>query len=170
MKEVWKDITGYEGLYQISNLGKVKSLNYKRTGKEKILKTSKNNNGYLSVLLYKNKESKKFLLHRLVANAFIKNPNNYPYINHKDENKENNIINNLEWCTHQYNICYGTRIERFIKSNSIPIYCLETNKIYKSAKECAKELNLNRPHIVDVLKGRLKHTKGYTFRYANQVL
>ena len=99
MSEEWRDIKGYEEKYQVSNLGRVKSLkdrygNYR----EKILKYSKNNRGYLTVSLCKNSKVKLFTVHRLVAQAFIENSNNYPEVNHKDENKENNRVDNLEWC------------------------------------------------------------------------
>ena len=178
MEEVWKDIEEYEGLYQVSNLGRVKSLNryiISSNGKtlfykEKILKLRKNKHGYLYVFLYKNTVQKFYTIHRLVANAFIENPNNYPCINHKDENKENNKVSNLEWCTYLYNNTYGTRIERIIKSQFIPIYCLETNKCYNSIKQASEELNLDRTNIVNALRGRQKQTKGYTFRYVSQVL
>ena len=178
MDEIWRDIKNYEGLYQVSNLGRVKSLkrviihsNGKNCFyKEKILKPVKTKNSYLVICLHKKGKQKRFYIHKLVGESFIVNPNNYPCINHKDENKENNNVNNLEWCTYEYNNTYGTRLERYSTSKSIPIYCLETNKIYKSAKECAKELNLSRGNIVNVLKGRQKQAKGYTFRYSNQVL
>ena len=170
MDEIWRDIKNYEGLYQVSNLGRVKSLNYRHTGREQILKPIKYNNDYLRINLWKNNKMKTHTIHRIVAQTFLDNPNNYPCINHIDENKTNNNITNLEWCTHEYNNNYGTRIQRTVESNSIPIYCLETNKIYKSAKECAKELKLSRENIVNILKGRQKQAKGYTFRYSNQVL
>ncbi len=117
--EIWKDIKGYEGLYQISNYGRVKSIprtkKHSYNGiahlKEKILKPIYIN-GYQRVSLCKNSKATYMFVHKLVANAFIKNPNNYPEINHIDENKANNIYNNLEWCTHSYNINYGTRNER----------------------------------------------------------
>ena len=168
--EEWKDIAGYEGLYQVSNLGRVKSLRNNKMRKEKILKVKKNTTGYLYLSLYKDNVGKNYLLHRLVAKAFLKNPNNYPCINHKDENKENNNINNLEWCTYLYNSRYGTRTERIVKSRLISIYCLETDKCYNSIKQASEELNLDSSKIVKVLKGRQKQTKGYTFRYANKVL
>ena len=168
--EVWKDIAGYEGLYQVSNLGRVKSLRNNKMRKEKILKVKKNTTGYLYLSLYKNNVGKNYLLHRLVAKTFLKNPNNYPCINHKDENKENNNINNLEWCTYLYNSRYGTRTERIVKSRLISIYCLETDKCYNSIKQASEELNLDSSKIVKVLKGRQKQSKGYTFRYANKVL
>ena len=110
--EKWKNIAGYEGKYQISSLGRVKSLNYRNTRKKKIIKLKKEKNGYIRVgLHYKGKQNLKSV-HRLVAEAFIPNPNNYPIINHKDENKQNNRVDNLEWCTIKYNNNYGTRIEK----------------------------------------------------------
>ena len=170
MEEIWKDIEGYEDLYQVSNLGNVKSLNYKGIRREKILKPYKNRNGYLLVSLCKNSVIKHFTIHRLVADAFIENRNNYGDINHIDECKTNNNVNNLEWCTRKYNINYGSGIKRRSEKHKKAIYCLETDKIYASIKECAKELNLLRNNISDVLNGRYRQAKGYTFRYANQVL
>lgn len=110
-KEIWKDVVGYEGLYQVSNLGRVKSLfRYK-----KILKQFEDNKGYLRVTLYKNNKSKSIKVHKLVAEAFIPNPNNYDCINHKDENKTNNRVENLEFCSFYYNLMYGTRVQRIAK-------------------------------------------------------
>lgn len=115
MEEKWLDIKDYEGLYQISNLGKVKSLE-KKAGfsnrKERILKQHLDKDGYVKVYLCKNNKVKFLSIHRLIAEAFIPNPNNLPQINHKDENKANNKIENLEWCTCKYNINYGTRTKR----------------------------------------------------------
>ena len=106
MEEIWKDIEGYEGMYMVSSLGRVKTLigRYKNVT---ILKESIKNNGYCSITLYKNKIPHTYLVHRLVAKAFIPNLNNYPIINHKDENPKNNCVENLEWCTQEYNINYG---------------------------------------------------------------
>ena len=109
MEEIWKDIEGYEGIYQVSNNGRVRSLLY---NKIKMLKTQTYKRGYKYIALSKNGEKKKYKIHRLVAQAFIPNPNNYPQINHKDEDKSNNYINNLEWCTPKYNNNFGTRNER----------------------------------------------------------
>ena len=102
-KEVWKDIKNYEGLYEVSNFGNVRSLNYNHTNKIKILKPHKNQKGYYLVSLCKNGEVKSHSVARLVAMAFISNPNNYPQVNHKDEDKTNNKVENLEWCNNQYN-------------------------------------------------------------------
>lgn len=111
-KEIWKDIQGYEGLYQVSNLGNVKNKIQPYLKQEKIYKKFSNSNGYLFVGLRKDKKRKFKYIHRLVAEAFIPNPNNLPQINHKDENKQNNCVNNLEWCTNKYNQNYGTIKER----------------------------------------------------------
>ena len=119
MEEVWKDIEGYEGLYQVSNLGNVKSLvDSNGVAREKILKPIIASNWYLKVDLCKNKTKKRFLVHRLVAKAFIENTNNYPCVNHKDESRINNVVENLEWCTYKYNSNYGNRNERASKSIS----------------------------------------------------
>lgn len=100
MKEIWKEIEEYEGLYWVSNIGRVKS-------KRKILQPIKGE--YLKVGLSKNGIQKTLTIHRLVAQTFIKNKNNYNFVNHKDENKYNNFVNNLEWCTNKYNCNYGKR-------------------------------------------------------------
>lgn len=110
--EEWLPIEGYEELYEVSNMGRVKSLNYNNTNKEKIKKQVKFKNGYLYVSLNKKKKIKTIRVHRLVANAFIPNPNCYPMLNHKDECKTNNCVDNLEWCDAKYNANYGTAIQR----------------------------------------------------------
>ena len=117
IKEEWRDIPDYEGLYQVSNFGKVKSLNYRRSGKEQIMKPKKTKDGYLRVNLSKYTEMKNLSVHKLVALAFIKNDNpiEKTEINHVDENKENNHVDNLCWITHKENCNYGTRNERVSK-------------------------------------------------------
>lgn len=108
MQEVWKDIVGYEGIYQISNTGKVKRLagSCYTAHTDRIVTATNNGTGYFKVVLSKNNNGKQFLVHRLVAQAFIPNPNNYEFVNHKDENKKNNNVENLEWCTKSYNSIY----------------------------------------------------------------
>lgn len=109
INEQWRPVKGYEGLYEVSNLGRVKSLKY---GKERILKPLKNRDGYLFVILYRNRKRNGLKVHRLVAAAFIPNPEGFPEVNHRDEDKTNNVVSNLEWCTHKYNSNFGTRTER----------------------------------------------------------
>ena len=115
MTEIWKDIVGYEGLYQVSNLGNVKRLKgYKGRGKgyiveEHLIKPSISSNGYQNVVLCKNGKTKTFTMHRLVAIAFLYNSDNLPQVNHKDKNKLNNWVDNLEWCDSKYNNNDGTR-------------------------------------------------------------
>lgn len=119
LTEVWKDIKGYEGRYQVSNTGRIRSVarvvTWKngevKTYKSRIMKTKARGN-YVGISLYKDYKSKDYMVHRLVAEAFIPNPDNLPFVNHIDENKENNIASNLEWCTRQYNNNYGRRNEK----------------------------------------------------------
>lgn len=146
MVEIWKDIKGWEGLYQVSNYGNVKSIHYPM---ERILKPATNIKGYKQVVLCKNYKTKSKLVHRLVASAFIPNPNNYPVINHKDEVEGNNHIDNLEWCSHNYNVNYGGRTRRATKSNTnhpnmskqVGQYDLNMNliNIYPSTNECGRQ-------------------------------
>lgn len=110
--EVWKDIPGYEGLYQVSDFGRVKSLSFKRSGKERILKQGIKKQGYHHVCLRKDNKNNWFLVHRLVAKCFLEPIEGKEIVNHKDENPSNNHVNNLEWCTYQYNCNYGTLKER----------------------------------------------------------
>lgn len=116
MKEIWKDIEGYEGCYQVSNFGNVKSLNYMHTGKEQILKLKTKKSGYLQVNLCKDGKIKTYTIHRLVAKAFVENPDNLPQVNHIDEDKTNNRFDNLEWCDQKYNNNYGTHNIRVTES------------------------------------------------------
>ena len=130
--EIWKDVKGYEGLYQVSNLGRIKSLGNLQNRKEKLLKINIRN-GYCTTYLYKNNKKKSFLCHRLVAEAFISNPDNLPQVNHKDENKLNNCVENLEWCTAKYNVNY---------SSAKPILCVETGIVYHSLTEVSEKYNI----------------------------
>ena len=133
VSEVWKDIPEYEGLYQVSNLGRVKSFGRKGNHyKDKLIKLNKYKNGYIYVHLAKNGINKNVKVHRIVANTFILNPNNFSQINHKDENKENNCVDNLEWCDANYNNKYSKGIKIKVK-----------NKIFDSIREVEKYYNLS---------------------------
>ena len=123
--EEWKDIIGYEGLYEVSTYGRVRS-------KGKIINPWIQH-GYKSVGLWKNKKCKKHRVHRLVAMAFIPNPNNYPQINHKDEDKSNNNVKNLEWCTQSYNNSYGNRCKKMLQTYN-------QNKTSNAEKEVVQKL------------------------------
>ena len=117
LTEVWKDVVNYEGLYQVSNLGRVKGVKSQR-----ILKASNSGNcGYEKVGIFKNGKVKYMSTHRLVAIAFIPNPDNLPQVNHKDEVKTNNFVENLEFCTNIYNMNYGTIQQRKGNSNGKPV-------------------------------------------------
>ena len=133
--EVWKDVAGYEGVYQVSNKGNVRSVARKDSiGRKcggRMLKPGYDKDGYLRVNIYKNGKQKTRFIHRLVAGAFVPNPNGYSEINHRDENKVNNYANNLEWCTREYNNNHGTRSERSsqARSKKVKAINIETNEV-----------------------------------------
>lgn len=160
------------GLYQVSNLGRVKSLNYRHSSKEHILATM-NCRGYMKVGLSKASNVKMYHIHRLVAEVFIPNPNDLPEVNHKDENKLNNCVDNLEWCGHKYNSNYGTRAKRLSISHinhsnfSKQVLCVETGVIYPSAHEAGRQTGLDFSEIARVCRGyrNRKTAGGYHWKY-----
>jgi hypothetical protein len=167
-KEIWRDVVGGEGLYLVSNHGKVKSLNYNKTGKTQLMKLTKNRGGYLKLELYIDKKAKSYLIHRLVAESFLKNPLDLPCINHIDENKTNNNINNLEYCTMKYNNLYGTRPSRTSKANSIPIIgvnILTNENISFDSASHASKYDFDISAICKCCRGELKQHKGYEWHY-----
>lgn len=174
LQEIWKDISNYKGLYQISNLGRVKSLSKKSgflTLKERIMKPIIKDNGYCQIALFKDKKRCRKYIHRLVAEAFIPNPNNYPCINHKDYNKANNNVDNIEWCSYSYNNNYSNCQIIAGMSKRIPIiqYDLHGNSIkeWESATNAGKELGFNNSLITACCKGRIDKAYGYKWKYAN---
>lgn len=165
-KPIWKDIPGYEGIYQVNQFGQVRSLNYNHTGQKKRLKPRKTR-GYLRVALCKNGKVKNYRIHRLVAEAFLPNPNNLPCINHIDENKENNCLSNLEWCSYEYNINYGTRNEKAGESQSKKIMCVETGEIFKGTREASRRTGIAQSNISQSCNGKRKTAGGYHWGFIN---
>ena len=161
-KEIWKDILGYEGKYMVSNWGRVKSLNYHRTGKEKILKGCDNGDSYLRVMLSKEGKNKQYRINRLVAQAFIENPDNLPEVNHKDKVRTNNCVDNLEWCTTQYNIDYSLS-KAIIGINKVSGLILE----FPSIAEAERQTGISKGNICSCLKGNYKSAGGYVWFYAD---
>lgn len=178
--EIWKslDFLGYPD-YEVSNFGRVKSL---KRGKEKILHQGKNKKNYLHLELWENGKGKHFLVHRLVASAFLKNDNNLPCVNHKDENPSNNRVENLEWVTPKENTNYGTRNERVSEklkgkpkseehkrniSKPILQYTLDGEfiRVWDSATTASKELNIQYSHINDCCRRKRNKCGGFIWRY-----
>ena len=179
--EEWRDVVGYEGLYQVSNTGKVKSLERTvwnkgkgcyRTVPERILKADKEGSGYYQVWLSKDGKRGRYKVHRLVAQAFIPNPNNLPEVNHKDEDKANNCVENLEYCSRLYNANYGTGNKRRAEKHRKPVYSINKESglitYWESAKEAERILGINNSHICRCLKGNLKSTGGFYWMYAEE--
>jgi hypothetical protein len=163
MVEIWHDIEGYEN-YQVSNMGRVKSLNYNHTGKEKIMKAKKDK-GYFRVQLYKDGKPKFYSVHRLVATSFLPNPNNLSQVNHIDEDKSNNIVDNLEWCSAKYNSNYGTRIQRIVEKNNKQVLCVETGVVYTSTMQVEREIGFLQCNISKACCGKYKTAYGFHWRY-----
>lgn len=176
MKEIWKDIEEFDGLYQVSNYGRVKSIvvdgNIWRS-EERILKTHADKKGYLRVKFYYKSKAYTRKVHRLVAQAFIPNPKNFPQVNHKDEVKTNNCVENLEWCTNQYNCNYGTKTKRFsdnyknLIQTSVPVMCIETETIYPSIREAFRQTNIK--NIGMCCSGQRKTAGKLHWKYATNI-
>lgn len=175
MKEIWAPVKGYEGLYEVSSFGRVRSLGNgnSNNSKVRILNPSKNSDGYLGVVLYKNGKSKSCKVHRLVAEAFLPNWFDEHEVNHRDEQKTNNNIYNLEWCDHKYNSNYGTRIIRITEKNtngkcSKTILQLTKNGELVREWTSINEANRNgfdQSNICNCCQGKRKTHKGYIWRY-----
>lgn len=190
MNEIWKDVVGFENKYEVSNLGKVKKkqtikkhcLGGDSISKERILKPNKHREGYLYAQLIIDGKLIPIGIHRLVAIAFIPNPNNLPQINHKDENKENNCVDNLEWCDKNYNNNYGTRNKKISDANKgrkpskeaiekhkkkIVQMDLEGNviKVWDSIKDAIDEGGFNAGGIGGCLKGKLNKHHNFKWKY-----
>ena len=178
MEEVWKDVVGYEGKYQVSNKGRVRSSErevsclrgQKRKVDGRILALIPCTNGYMSVHLSVENKSKIKLVHRLVADAFLPNPNNYPEVNHRDEVRHNNKVDNLEWCTKKYNIHYGNAIQKIKDSRKVrPVnqYGLDGTfiKRWDNILDAGKGMGVNHSSIIRVCKGKQHTCKGFKWEY-----
>ena len=184
-EETWRDIKGYEGRYQVSDMGRVKSLKrtvvlksgFKRTIRERILKIQTDKDGYLQVGLCNGSGKRKTVkVHRLVCEAFHKNPKNKPCVNHIDENKTNNVASNLEWCTVKENNNYGTRTAKAVKaiakalSKPVGQYTSkgELVKVWQSTREVQRQLGFNQSNICKVAQGKRKTAYGYIWEYIDE--
>ena len=158
-----KPIKGFEGLYEVDDLGNVYSVR-----RNKIMSPVIINSGYYTVKLSKNKILTRYLIHRLVAQAFLDNPDNLPCVNHKDEDKTNNSVDNLEWCTYQYNNSYNDKGKRISATKSIPVYQFDLTgnliKEWKSMKEAGKSLGIDEANISAACSGKLKTYKGFIWK------
>lgn len=178
-KEYWKPVVGYENLYEVSNLGRIRSFDRWVKSKNgsiricrgRILKPGTDKRGYLYVVLCKNNKQKTYKVHRLVAEAFLPNPDNLPQVNHKDENKQNNNVENLEFCDCKYNINFGTRNEKVSKklSKAVVQYTLDGTFVreWPSAMDAEREGGFRSECICMCCKGKIKTYKGFIFLYKN---
>ena len=179
-KTIWKPVKDYEGFYEVSNTGRVRSVKRKINVSNKRvgdfltsyggidLKTQ-DSHGYRRVELNKDGKPKKFMVHRLVAMAFIDNPNNLPQVNHKDEDKTNNCVSNLEWCDVKYNSCYGTRLEKLSKKNGKEVIQMKDGKEIKrfhAIAEAERITGISHSIIWRVCNGKGMSAGGYQWKYA----
>lgn len=171
MIEIWKDIKGFEGLYMVSNTGKIKSFTERslRKNKSGVILSPGLTRGYESVGLCKDGKRTSVTVHRIVAEAFLPNPNNYSEVNHKDENKANNSVENLEWCSRNYNMSYGTaRLRqgvsagRRVKQYVIDGVCIAE---YCSIEVASKINNIDGSSIAKCCNGKRKYAGGYFWAY-----
>lgn len=174
MREKSLDFLGYPN-YTITDDGRVFSLNYNHTGEKSELKQNENTQGYKHVCLCKNGKSKTIPVHRIVALSYLPNPYNLPEVNHKDENKTNNMVGNLEWCSIKYNNTYGTRLERVSKkhlnrkdqSKPVKQFTKDGRFItdYPSIAEAERQTGFDQTAISKCCKGKYKSAYGYIWRY-----
>ena len=163
MAEIWKPIKGYEGLYEVSNLGNVKSLCDKRG--ERLRKLVPDKNGYMTVCLKKEGKYCNKKVHRLVASAFLENEENYPHVNHKDLNKANNAVENLEWCSAKYNNLYKDKYKCTNKAVKMLDENLNILKIFESIRKAAETMGINETCISMVLHKKRKSAGGYKWEF-----
>lgn len=161
---IWKPITDFEDLYEISSNGEVRSI-HPRFKNKSVLKQGTHFKGYKQVTLCKKGVQKTFSVHRLVASAFIPNPDNLPCINHKDEDKTNNNVENLEWCSYYYNNVYGQRLTKSALKRGIPVRCIETDTVYPSAYYAQRETKIWQSGISNCCNGKAKTAGGFHWEF-----
>ncbi len=164
MNEIWKDVVGYEGFYQVTVLGQIRRnpLNYSSTNESYkngyCLSQRDNGMGYLRVKLSKHGKYKSCLVHRIIAEVFIENPNNYKTVHHIDNNKKNNNINNLMWCTQSYNckVEYTSGRRTGIERVGSDVICIVSGTVYPSIAKAARTIGINKTTLHDMLTGKTK--------------
>lgn len=165
MSEVFVPVVGYEDLYKISNYGRIYSIK-----KCKYLRPKSNGRGYLQIELTKNKIHKMHYVHRLVASAFLPNPNNFPQVNHKDENNQNNYIENLEWCDAKHNLSYGTRVDRIASKRKKPVLQLSLDgKVvmrFDGLSDAERICGYNHANISNCCNGKILSAYGHKWKFA----
>lgn len=168
MEELWKPVVGYEGKYEVSSFGRVMSLNYSKQGEPAIRKLSLDKDGYLNVTLYSLGKPKTLKVHRLVAQAFLENKSNLPEINHIDENKSNNHVENLEWCSRSYNISYGQGSIQRALSKCRQVEAVDSSGIrrhlFKSTQEAGRN-GFTQSSVAACCRHEQSHHKGFIWRY-----
>lgn len=166
--EIWKDIPNYEGIYQASTLGRIKSINSSFRCTDVIMSdNSISKSGYKVVNLKRGKKPKTFLVHRLIAMTFLPNPHSYPIVNHKNENKLDNRVDNLEWCSQSYNCSYGSRQHSQSKKLGKKVLCVELNQEFLSFGEAGRTLNIPYQNISKCCKNKIKTAGGYHWQLLN---
>lgn len=165
MKEIWKDIDGYDGRYQVSNMGRVKSVKPRGEDIEIVFSCCPNAAGYPVVNLQKDKKKKTFFVHRLVALAFIPNPNNFKLINHKNEIKSDNRAENLEWCDAKYNSQYSYRLHSNVRNRGKRVRCVETGIVYPSIGNAGFCLNTNYQNISRACRIKTRTAASYHWEF-----
>ena len=179
MTEEWRDILDFEGLYQVSNLGRVKSLWFtnnvynKKYRKDRILKATTTHSNYVQVALRKSNKMYHRLVHRLVAQAFIENPSQLPQVNHKDGNKKNNVVDNLDWVSPRENQLHAVKIGlrasggKCYNAKAVIQYDMQDNfiKEYSSISQASKETNSNAINILKCCKGQRNKCNNYKWKY-----
>lgn len=177
IKEEWRPVVGYEGTYEVSNLGMVARLPSRQNRKRHVMVHFLINSGYLAVRLTKNKKTKTKLIHRLVADAFIPNPQNLRYVNHKDENPLNNFVENLEHCTCGYNNSYGNWAKRQseshinnLESNKLAkkVVCIETGAVYLSIRDAERKTGCHHSYISQSCRDSQKTCHGFHWKYISK--